>query len=68
VQHALARPDSQFLCCTCVYLLRDIMQSRVQFHPDDSHVHATAPHSARALAQACPTMPCIRLVIQLTAY
>ena len=56
MQHALARPDSQFLFCTCVYLLCDILWSEVQSHFDDSHVYATHPRSACALAQAHPTM------------
>ena len=38
VQHALARPDSQFLCCTRVYFLYDIWE--IQLHSDDRHVHA----------------------------
>jgi len=52
----IARPDSQLLCCTCVYFLCNILLSVVQSHSDDSHVHATATCSARALAQAHPTM------------
>ena len=63
MQHALARPDSQFLRCTCVYFLCDILWSAVQSHSDNSHMHATGPHSACALAQARPTMSCIHLVI-----
>ena len=62
VQHALARPDSQFLCCTCVYFLRDILWPQVQSHSDNSHRHATGLHFARALTQALPIM-CIHLVI-----
>ena len=30
---------------------------------DDSHMHLTAPCSARALGQAHPTMSCIHLVV-----
>ena len=62
MQHALARPDSQFLCCTCVYFLCDILWPEVQPHSGDSHVHTTGPHSACALAQAHPTMVHLRLV------
>ena len=36
----------------------------VAWGSDDSHVHATGPHSTRALAQACPAMSCIHLVIR----
>ena len=63
VQHTLARPDSQFLCCTRVYFLCDILWSEVQSHSDSSHMHAcnwstfciwTCPGS--------PTMSCIHLV------
>ena len=39
VQHASARPDSQFLCCTCVCFLCDILWPEVQSHSDDSHIH-----------------------------
>ena len=35
MQHALARPDSRFLCCTHVYFLCDILWSEVQSHSDD---------------------------------
>ena len=59
----IARPDSQFLCCTCVYFLCDNVWPEVQSHSDDSHVHGTGPHYACALAQAHPTMSCIHLVI-----
>jgi len=52
VQHALARPDSQFLCCTCV-LFGDILWSEDSV---DSHMHATGPRSAPALTQAHPTI------------
>ena len=62
MQHALARPDSQFLCCTCVYFLCDILWPEVQSHSDDSHVYATCPRSACALAQAHPTIVHLRLV------
>jgi len=40
VQHTLARPDSQFLCCTHVYFLCDIPWSEVRSHSDSSHMHA----------------------------
>jgi len=50
VHHALARPDSQFLCCTSVYFLCDILWPEVQSHSDNSHVHATGLCSACALA------------------
>jgi len=63
VQHALARPGSKFLCCTCVYFLGDILWPEVQSHSDDSPVHAPGSCSACALAQAHPTMSCIHLVI-----
>ena len=59
VQHALARPDSQFPCCTHAYFLRNLLWPEVQSHSDHSHVHATGP---RALTQARPTMSCIYLV------
>jgi len=52
VQHALARPDPQFLFCTCVYFLCDIRLPEVQSHSDNSHMNATGIRSARALAQA----------------
>jgi len=54
------RPDWQFLCCTCVYFLCDILWPEGQY---DSHVHATAPCSAYALAHTCPSMSCIPLVL-----
>ena len=57
MHHALARPDSQFLCCTCVYFLCDILRPEVQSHSDDSPVHAPGLRSACALAQAHPTGP-----------
>ena len=62
VQHALARPDSQSLCCACVYVLCDILWPKVQLHSANSHMPATSPCSAHALAQARPTMSCIPLV------
>ena len=52
----IARLDPQLPCCTCAYILCNILWSAVQSHFDDSHVHATATCSARALAQAHPTM------------
>ena len=36
VQHT----DSQFLCCTRVYFLCDILWSEVRSHSDSSHTHA----------------------------
>ena len=52
VQHALARPDSQFLCCTYVYFLCGILWPEVQSHSDDGPVHAPGPRSACTFAQA----------------
>jgi len=40
VQYTLARPDSQFLCCTHLYFLCDILWPEVQSHSDSSHMHA----------------------------
>jgi len=45
-----------------VYFLHNILWPEVQSHSDDSPVHATAPHSTHALAQARPTMSYIPLV------
>ena len=42
--------------------IHQIVLAAGQSHPDDSYVHATCPRSARALAQAHPTMSCIHLV------
>ena len=46
-----------------MYFLCDILWSEVESHSDNSHMHATDPHSARALPQARPTMSCIHLLI-----
>jgi len=66
VQHALARPDSQSLCCTRVYFLCDILWLEVQSHSDNSHMPTTGPHSAHVLTQARPTVSCIHLVYMQT--
>jgi len=64
MQHALyivARPDSQFVY-TCV---RFVIFSGLRLNHilmTCSHMHLTAPCSARALGQARPTMLCIHLV------
>ena len=55
MHRALASPDSQFLCCTCVYTLCDILWPEVQSHYDSSHIHASGLRSACAHAQARPT-------------
>ena len=67
VQHALARLT---LSCTHVYFLCDklILWPEVQSDSDYSHVHATGPCSACALAQAHPTMSCIQLVLMETEW
>ena len=57
----IARPHSQFLFSARV-LFGDILWPEVQSHSDDSHMHVTAPCSARALDQAHLTMSCIHLV------
>jgi len=42
VHHALARPDSQFLCCTCLSYTFCVISSGLRFsHILMSHVHAT---------------------------
>jgi len=66
VQHALAWPDSESLCCTRVYFLCDILWPEVQSQSDNSHIPATGPRSARALTQARPTVSCIHLVYMQT--
>ena len=45
MHHAIARPDSQFLYCTFVYFLCDILWPEVQSHSDDSRMHATGLRS-----------------------
>ena len=65
VHPALARPDSQFPCCTYVYLFCDILWPEGQSHSDNSHMHVTGLCFACALAQACPTVSCIHLVLIL---
>ena len=55
MHRALASPDSQFLCCTCVYTLCDILWREAQSHYDSSRIHASGLRSACALAQARPT-------------
>jgi len=67
MQHVLARSDSQFLCCTRVYFLCNLLWPKVQSHSDDSHVYATGPRYAHALAQARPTLSCIYLVHKVMA-
>ena len=67
VQNDLARPDSQFLCCTHVYLSCNVLWPEVQSHSDNSHRHVTILCSACKLTQACPTMSCIHLVIKQVA-
>jgi len=42
-----------------MYFLCDILWPKVQSHSDDSHAHATGPHSARAL---------LRLALQCHAF
>ena len=66
MQHALAWPDSESLCCKRVYFLCDILWPEVQSHSDNSHMPATGPCSAHALTQACPTVSCIHLVYMQT--
>ena len=56
---------THFLCCNCAV---DFVSYNycglfyAQSHSDNGHVHATAPSSAHALAQARPTMSYIPLV------
>ena len=45
-----------------------ILWPEVQSHSDNSYMHATVLRSARALAQARPTMSCIHLVIITYVY
>ena len=59
VQHALARPDSQFLCCTCVSY--SVAWGSVTFWWVT--FIQLVPHSTHALTQAHPTLSYIHLVI-----
>jgi len=59
VQHASARAAHS----SCVLHVCTFLWPEVQSHSDNSRMHATGLRSAPALAQACPTMSCIRLVL-----
>ena len=54
---------------TCVHLrsysVACMRLCYIQSHSGDGHVHATAPCSACALAQAHPTISCIHLLFQI---
>jgi len=52
--------------CICLYILSHILWPIRFLHSDDSHVHATTPFSACALAEARPTISCIHLVILIS--
>ena len=62
MQHALARPDHSS-CVVHMCTFCDILWPEVQSHSDNSRMHTTGLCSAPALAQACPTMSCIRPVL-----
>ena len=59
---ASALSMAQFLCCAYVCMFCLIFCGQRFLHSDDGYVHATTLFSARALAQAHPTMSCIHLV------
>ena len=48
------QPDSLFLCCVYGCTFGVSYYSVAQSHPDDSHVHATAPCFVCVFSQACP--------------
>ena len=68
LQRVLDQPVCSMLCILKLGLTHSpyvqvyLFVPEVQSHPDDSHMHVTAPCFARALSQAHPTMLCIHLV------